>query len=92
MTLKEIEWEKWMREAPGVPPPHGVKLVLHRIAGAWSDGWNAGTANNHLIAGALDTLGVALTDHGHVWTEGERTIYEQAIAAAKMEPLPSEDD
>lgn len=32
-----------------------------------------------LIIGALDSLGVALTDHGHVWTEGEQAIYERAM-------------
>lgn len=32
-----------------------------------------------LILGALDSLGVALSEHGHLWTEGERAIYEQAV-------------
>lgn len=32
-----------------------------------------------LILGALDTLGTALTKHDHEWTDGERTIYEQAV-------------
>lgn len=31
-----------------------------------------------LIQGALDSLGVALADHGHTWTDGEREIYDQA--------------
>lgn len=31
-----------------------------------------------IIVGALDTIGLALVDHDHTWTEGERTIYEQA--------------
>ena len=33
-----------------------------------------------LMLGALDSLGVALTEHGHMWTVGEREIYEQATA------------
>ena len=33
----------------------------------------------NLITGALDSLGVALADHGHEWTEGERCIYEAAV-------------
>lgn len=32
-----------------------------------------------LIHGALDSLAVALTEYNHVWTDGERTIYEQAL-------------
>lgn len=28
---------------------------------------------------ALDALGLALSNHGHHWTERERTLYEQAI-------------
>jgi hypothetical protein len=32
-----------------------------------------------LVTGALDSLGVALADHGHQWTDGERAIYEEAI-------------
>lgn len=31
-----------------------------------------------LILGALDSLGAALSDHDHQWTDGERAIYEQA--------------
>jgi len=31
------------------------------------------------VLGALDSLGVALADHDHEWTVGERTIYEEAI-------------
>ena len=34
-----------------------------------------------IVIGALDTLGLALTDHSHEWTNGERAIYEEAIAA-----------
>lgn len=33
-----------------------------------------------LIQGALDSLGVALADCGHQWTDGERAIYEDATA------------
>lgn len=28
---------------------------------------------------ALDTMGVALASHGHVWTAEERIAYEEAI-------------
>lgn len=38
-----------------------------------------------LVLGALDSMAVALTDHGHDWTEGERTIYEQAVAMVSGE-------
>ena len=33
-----------------------------------------------LIQGALDSLGVALSEHRHQWTAGEREIYEQATS------------
>lgn len=33
-----------------------------------------------LIQGALDSLGVALADHHHKWTIGERVIYEEATS------------
>lgn len=39
-----------------------------------------------LILGALDSLAVALTSHGHVWTDGERAIYEQASQLLSAEP------
>lgn len=31
-----------------------------------------------LIQGALDSMGCALADHGHEWSDGERAIYEEA--------------
>jgi len=31
------------------------------------------------IAEALAALALALTDHGHVWTERERQLYETAL-------------
>lgn len=34
-----------------------------------------------LIQGALDSMGVALTNHGHEWSAGERAVYEEATAA-----------
>jgi hypothetical protein len=37
------------------------------------------TEEKDLILGALDSLGVALADHAHEWSEGERTIYEAAV-------------
>lgn len=33
-----------------------------------------------VVLGALDTMGVELARRGHTWTDGERAIYEQAIA------------
>ena len=39
-----------------------------------------------LILGALDSLAVALTNYGHVWTDGERAIYEQASQLLGAEP------
>lgn len=36
--------------------------------------------SRQLVIGALDSLGLALTDRGHHWTAGERAIYEQATA------------
>lgn len=37
------------------------------------------TENRKLVLGALDTLGSALADHRHQWTDGERAIYEEAV-------------
>ncbi len=37
------------------------------------------TENRKLVLGALDSLAVALADHEHEWTVGERAIYEEAI-------------
>lgn len=34
--------------------------------------------DKQLILGALDSLALALTNHGHTFSEGERAIYEQA--------------
>ena len=42
---------------------------------AWLD-----VAGLQLVLGALDSLGVALADHHHTWTAGEREIYDQARA------------
>lgn len=35
------------------------------------------------LARALDMLGGALADHGHQWTDGERSAYEDAMAELK---------
>lgn len=45
-------------------------------------------AQRNTVLGALDSLGAALAASGHEWTEGERAIYEQAVAAlgAKLQP------
>lgn len=32
-----------------------------------------------LIKGALDTLAVCLADYEHVWSDGEKEIYDQSI-------------
>lgn len=40
--------------------------------------WSA-WLNDSLLLGALDSLGVALTEHHHQWTDGERAIYEEAV-------------
>lgn len=36
-------------------------------------------SNQNPILAALDALGVALADHGHTWTERERSLYETAV-------------
>ena len=33
-----------------------------------------------IVKQAIDTLALALTNHSHVWTVMERTLYENAIA------------
>lgn len=38
-----------------------------------------------LVLGALDSLGVALSDAGHTWTDGERAIYEEAVTILGIE-------
>ncbi|MFA5239794.1 MAG: hypothetical protein WC476_08840 [Phycisphaerae bacterium] len=35
--------------------------------------------NNQLILNALDAMGLALTNHDHIWTSEERKLYEKAI-------------
>src|SRR5437588_12089858 len=40
---------------------------------------NISESDRQIMLGALDSLGVALADHDHEWTVGERTIYEEAI-------------
>ncbi len=42
--------------------------------------------NTELVIGALDSLGLALADHNHQWTEGERAIYEKAIEVLQLPP------
>lgn len=44
---------------------------------------NAGPKKRkHVVAKALETLGVALADHGHTWTKEERRLFERAHAQA----------
>lgn len=38
-----------------------------------------------IIIGALDSLGTALSEHGHEWTDGERAIYEEAMRIVGVE-------
>lgn len=38
-----------------------------------------------LILGALDSLAVALTEHEHTWSDGERAIYDRAIELVRGE-------
>ena len=44
-----------------------------------------------ILVGALDTLGTSLAEHGHQWTEGERTIYEDACKLLGV-PSPATDN
>jgi len=46
----------------------------------------------NLIIGAMDTLAVALADHGHCWSDGERSIYEQALGALGVPLSEAETD
>ena len=32
-----------------------------------------------IVLEALDCLAVALADHGHVWTDRQRALYERAV-------------
>lgn len=36
-----------------------------------------------IIRDALDRLGLALVEHGHVWTNDERRLYEQAASLVR---------
>ena len=49
-----------------------------------------------MCLGALDTLGVALSQHRHRWTAGERAIFEDAVnclrAQLNLPPLASSQD
>jgi hypothetical protein len=45
----------------------------------------------NLVIGALDSLGVALADHDHKWTQGERCIYEAAVECV-LKAKPNEAD
>jgi hypothetical protein len=36
-------------------------------------------APKHPILEALDTLALALVDHGHTWTDREHDLYETAV-------------
>jgi len=49
------------------------------------DAERSNTDDLQLVLGALDSLGVALADHSHQWTEGERAIYEKAVEIVTKE-------
>jgi hypothetical protein len=38
------------------------------------------------ILDALDALALALTNHGHEWTDRERELYEDAIDRLQLDP------
>lgn len=40
-------------------------------------------SDNNVILRALDTLAVALADHDHNWTNGEKQLYETAVEYLK---------
>jgi hypothetical protein len=42
--------------------------------------------HKNLILGALDSLALALAEHDHIWTQGERAIYEEATVMLGAEP------
>ena len=46
-------------------------------AGAVGSGVWLGSDDLALIQGALDSMGCALADHGHEWSDGERAVYEE---------------
>jgi len=52
-----------------------ARVDAHNATGA---ALNALREQLPLVLGALDTCAVALADHGHKWSEGERAVYEQA--------------
>ena len=39
--------------------------------------------DKQIILDALDSLGLALVEHGHVWTDEERKLYEDAVRMLK---------
>lgn len=83
MNLRSIECKKW-REGEGERLAKGEAsgvYLKNRLELAWQAGWDTARHNDQIILGALDTLAMALTEHGHTWTEGEKEIYEQAVAA-----------
>lgn len=87
-NLKAIERDKFLESDEGkrlITGETSGEYLRNRVEFAWCEGWDAASANNHIILGALDTLGIALSGHGHTWSAGEREIYEQAIAAVKQE-------
>ena len=60
-------------ERPFFPEPSNKD----RSGSLRSGGWFA-SEEVALIQGALDSMGCALADHEHEWSDGERAIYEEA--------------
>mgnify|MGYP001571670233 CR=1 FL=1 len=56
-------------------PTHVISLAAERERRTPKPG----VAGN-VIIDALDLLGLALVGHGHVWSDRERQIYEDAVA------------
>jgi hypothetical protein len=53
--------------------------------------------DRNLVLGCIDTMSQALALHDHVWNEGERAIFEQALLlirgpAPRFELAPDDDD
>lgn len=45
--------------------------------------------DRQILLGALDTFGEILARYNHAWTEGERSIYEQALIILKVNDRPN---
>lgn len=66
-------------EVEGIIAAGGTLQNFVTISGEQGSDGEAVDPDREVILGALNTLGTALADHGHEWTEGEREIYEHAL-------------